>query len=507
MLNPARALDRNADRFPDLPAVYWRGAWITHCEFQTRVNALAKGLSELGVGRGDIVALLMQNRREFVETVMAANKLGAIFLPLNFRLARDEWRYILGHAGACALVVETSYLVHARSLVEELGLPLLVVADSRPGAEPSIESLINTHLGQGIESADCRENDVQRLMYTSGTTSRPKGVPLTYGNVLHKIFAHVIEFGLTSSDRTLMAGPMYHVGALDLPGLGTWYVGGSLVILPRFDPQGVLAAIETQRPTNVWLAPAMVNAILQFPDLGRYDASSIRLIINGGEKMPVALIERLVRAFPNAWLADAYGLTETVAGDTFLDRASTVTKIGSVGKPVIHLDVRIARDDGSPARPGESGEILLRGPKVFHGYWKDPEATAAAFIEDWFRTGDVGHLDGEGYLFIDDRKKDMIVSGGENIATPEIERVLYEHPAVLEAAVVGMPDPRWGEVPRAFVTLRPGAVVTPVQLVEYCAERLAKFKVPRVIELIDELPRNPSGKVLKRLLRERLQQK
>jgi len=241
--------------------------------------------------------------------------------------------------------------------------------------------------------------------------------------------------------------------------------------------------------------------VLQVPDLDSYDTRSIRFIINGGEKMPVPLIEKLLHVFPNAWFSDAYGLTETVSGDTFLDREHVISKIGSVGKPMIHLDVRVVDPAGADVAPNEIGEILLRGPKVFKGYWRDPEATAEAIKDGWFHTGDMGRIDEDGYLFIEDRKKDMIVSGGENIASPEVERVLYEHPAVLEAAVIGMPDPRWGEVPKAFVVLKPGEKVSEQELIAFCAERLAKFKVPKAVEFIEALPRNPSGKVLKRELR------
>jgi acyl-CoA synthetase (AMP-forming)/AMP-acid ligase II len=333
-------------------------------------------------------------------------------------------------------------------------------------------------------------------------------VPITYGNFYWKTIGHVAEFGITAADRTAMAGPMYHVGAFDLPGIGTWWVGGSLVILPRFDVPDLLATIERERPTNVWLAPAMVNAVLngiaQSPELGMRDTSSVRFITGGGEKTPVTLIERLLAAFPGARFADAYGLTETVSGDTFNDQAHIVSKIGSVGKPVVNLDVKIVGPDDAPVEPGGAGEILLRGPKVVSGYWKNPEATAAAFTAGgWFRTGDIGHLDKDGYLYIDDRKKDMIVSGGENVASSEVERVLYEHEAVLEAAVVAMPDARWGEVPRAFVVRKPGRDgLTADALVAHCRERLAGFKTPKEIVFLDVLPRTPSGKVLKRELRE-----
>ena len=479
-----------------------------------------------GVGKGDIVALLMGNRPEFLETALAVNRVGAAFLPLNVRLAEPELEYIIRHAEAVAIVTEPAFAAPVAAISGRLRTRWTVVMTSDqedPGQGPVLantgldntglkdtvryESFLGAHRGASVPPADVDEGDLHRLMYSSGTTAHPKGVPITYRNLYWKTVGHVAEFGMSAADRTLMAGPMYHVGAFDLPGIGTWWVGGSLVILPRFDVPDLLAAIERDRPTNVWLAPAMVNATLnaiaQTPDLGDRSTASIRFITGGGEKMPLPLIERLLAAFPNARFADAYGLTETVSGDTFNDQAHTLSKIGSVGKPVVNLDVRILGLDDAPVEPGAQGEIALRGPKVVSSYWKNPEATEAAFTADgWFRTGDIGHLDQDGYLFIDDRKKDMIVSGGENVATSEVERVLYECDAVLEAAVVAMPDARWGEVPRAFVVLRPGQQITGPALIAHCRSRLAGFKTPKQVVFLDALPRNPSGKVLKRALRD-----
>jgi acyl-CoA synthetase (AMP-forming)/AMP-acid ligase II len=508
MFNLTRSLDRNADLYPDADAVVFRETRLTHAELLGRVNALAAALREAGVARGDIVALLMSNQPEFLESALAVNRIGAAFLPLNVRLAEPELEYIIRHAGAVAIVTEPGFAAQVAAIGARLPTPLTVVmagpGDDLPGTP--YESFLGAQAGVFVPAAEAAESDLHRLMYSSGTTSHPKGVPITYRNFFWKTIAHVAEFGISAADRTAMAGPMYHVGAFDLPGIGTWWVGGSLVILPRFDVPELLATIERTKPTNIWLAPAMVNAILsalrQFPELGALDTSSIGFIIGGGEKMPVTLIERLLAAFPNARFADAYGLTETVSGDTFNDQAHTLSKIGSVGKPVLNLDLKIVGPDDALAGPGQAGEILLRGPKVVSGYWNNPEATAAAFTADgWFRTGDIGHLDTDGYLFIDDRKKDMIVSGGENVATSEVERVLYENDAVLEAAVVGMPDARWGEVPRAFIVVRPGSDITAEALIAHCRARLAGFKTPREIVFLDALPRNPSGKVLKRELR------
>ncbi|HSF02845.1 MAG TPA: AMP-binding protein, partial [Solirubrobacterales bacterium] len=351
---------------------------------------------------------------------------------------------------------------------------------------------------------DVGGDELHRLMYTSGTTARPKGVMISHANLYWKNVAHLVEFGLTGQDRGLACGPLYHVGALDLTTTTLLYAGGTVEIERKFDAGRVLEALEQHAITAVWLAPAMVNQLLAHPTLPARDLSGVRLIIDGGEKMPLPLIERVLTAFPRAWFADAYGLTETVSGDTFLDKRASLPRIGSVGKPCLHVDVAVWGEDDRPAPTGTPGEIVLRGPKVFTGYWKDPEATATAFRGGWFHTGDIGYLDGEGFLYIVDRKKDMIISGGENIASPEVERVLYQHPAVLEAAVVGRPDPRWGEVPVAIVVLRPGCPAGVEELQAFCRERLARFKVPREVRFADVLPRNPSGKVLKRVLRERL---
>jgi len=530
MFNLARSLDRNADRTPDEAAVIFRDTRLTHRQLLDRVNALAAAFRAAGVGHGDIVALLMGNRPEFLESALAVNRVGAAFLPLNVRLAEPELEYIIRHAGATAIVTEPGLAGPVAAIGGRLTTPwTVVVAGQGEVAQGGVaqggmagegagavtvgvpyEAFLGGHLGAFVPPADVTEADLHRLMYSSGTTAHPKGVPISYRNFYWKTIGHVAEFGLSAADRTLMAGPMYHVGAFDLPGIGTWWVGGSLVILPRFDVPDLLAAIERERPTNVWLAPAMVNATLneiaQSPELGRRSTASVRFITGGGEKTPVTLIERLLAAFPNARFADAYGLTETVSGDTFNDQAHMRSKIGSVGKPVVNLDVRILGPDDAPVAPGGQGEIALRGPKVVSGYWKNPDATAAAFTDDgWFRTGDIGHLDQDGYLYIDDRKKDMIVSGGENVATSEVERVLYECDAVLEAAVVAMPDARWGEVPRAFVVLGPGRQITEQALIAHCRARLAGFKTPKQIVFMQTLPRNPSGKVLKRQLREVLE--
>jgi acyl-CoA synthetase (AMP-forming)/AMP-acid ligase II len=483
-------LAHHALRTPDKPITVFEGATTTYAEMAARAAALAGGLAERGVVRGDVVALLSYNCTEFLESVFAANCLGAIAMPINWRLAAPEVRYILEHSRA-------RVFIHDESLV-----PLAVEASSE--MDSALHRLcmpLDGAHGTPIEPVAVDGDDVHRLMYTSGTTGRPKGVMITHANLAWKNLAHMVEFGFTDADLGLACGPLYHVGALDLTTTTLIAAGATTIIHRVFDAAAVVDELERSRVTTVWLAPAMVNAIMALPDVEQRDLSSVRVIINGGEKMPIPLIERIQRTFPSAWFADAYGLTETVSGDTFLDRDSIVTKLGSVGRPCLYLELDVWDEDEKSVSAGERGEIVMRGPKVFKGYWRDPEATDRAFAGGWFHTGDIGLRDEDGYLFIVDRLKDMILSGGENIAGSEVERVLYEHDAVLEVAVVGRPDERWGEVPIAYVVLRPDASATADDLVEHCRGELARFKVPKDIVFIDALPRNPSGKVLKRDLR------
>jgi fatty-acyl-CoA synthase len=272
-----------------------------------------------------------------------------------------------------------------------------------------------------------------------------------------------------------------------------------------FEPDAALAAIEAEQLTAAWFAPVMTTALLTHPDRDRYDVSSLRWAIGGGEKTPEARIRAFSDLFKSARYIDAYGLTETVGGDTFMEAGREIEKIGSTGRAVAHVEIEIRDDRGNRVPPGEDGEICLRGPKVTRGYWRDPDKTAAAFFGDWFRTGDVGHLDAEGFLYLTDRKKDMIISGGENISSSEVERVIYELPEVREVAVVGLPDARWGEKPVAVVVLADDAALDLSSLGAHCRARLAGFKVPRELVIRDSLPRNPSGKVLKRVLRAELE--
>ncbi len=497
-------LEHHAARTPHQAIAVFGDRSVTYGEMADWSAAVAAGLADRGVGAGDVVSLLSYNSVEFLATIFAANHLGAIAMPINWRLAAEEVRYILDHSRARALVCDPDLAGLATDAVGQLDRDDVVRVCVSEEAVPGWERFAD--LGTGAPAVPRRPmagDDTHRLMYTSGTTGRPKGVMISHANLAWKNFGHVTELGFTGADVGLACGPLYHVGALDLVTTSMIAVGATTVIHRTFDPAAVVEEVERSRITTIWAAPAMVRAILDVPDVDQRDLSSVRVIIAGGEKMPIPYLERLRTTFPAAWLADAYGLTETVSGDTFLDRHSTLAKLGSVGRPCPYLELEIWDEQGHVVPPGERGEVVLRGPKVFTGYWRDPAATEKAFAGGWFHTGDIGVQDADGYVFVVDRLKDMIVSGGENIASSEVERVLYEHDAVVEVAVVARPDERWGEVPIAYVVLAASPRATPEDLVAHCRGRLAKYKVPRDVIVIDALPRNPSGKVLKRELRDR----
>jgi fatty-acyl-CoA synthase len=496
MLNLTAFSAFHARRTPDAAAIHFEDRTITWRELHHRALRVAAALRERGIGEDSVVALLMKNSPAFVELAFAVSHLGAVLLPVNYRLAGDEVRYIAGHAGATLLVVDDEL-----SDVGDVGVDRWVLA------APARADLAATAPPQPDPPAVARSGaHLQRLMYTSGTTDRPKGVTISYDNFYWKSVDQVMALGLSASDRLLTVGPLYHVGALDLPGLGVLWMGGSLCVHREFDPLAALESIARHRLTGGWMAPVMTNAVLSLgTQAQRLDLSSLRWLIGGGERTPEQRIRQFTGMFPGARYVDAYGMTETVSGDTMMEAGREIEKIGSTGRALAHVEVAILDDDGAELPAGTEGEIAIRGAKVTRGYWRDPEATARSFHDGWLRSGDVGHLDADGFLYLTDRKKDLIISGGENVASSEeIERVLYDLQQVSEAAVVGVPDARWGERPVAVVVPRPGSHLDFDTVQRHCRQQLAGFKVPRELVLRDALPRNPSGKVLKRVLREEL---
>ncbi|MFI4980524.1 MAG: AMP-binding protein [Nevskiales bacterium] len=498
MVNLSAFIRFHAQRTPDRLAIVYDDRRITYAELYDRILRMAGFLAGRGVKRGEVVAVVMRNSAAFIEIAFAVSHLGAVFLPVNFRLANEEVAFIAGNAEAVLVFADSELAASVQGLKARV-----VLVDAAAQAD-----------GRNLAGRDaptpsmqfCTPQDLFRLMYTSGTTDHPKGVMHSYENFYWKCMDHVIALGLSSQDRLLVVGPLYHVGAFDLPGMAVLWQGGMLCVLRDFEPALVLDSIACERLTCAWFAPVMSGRLISHPGRQDYDLSSLRWAIGGGERTPERLVGAFVALFPNARYIDGYGLTESCSGDTLMEAGREIEKIGSTGRALAHVEVEIRDEAGTVLPPNTPGEICLRGPRITKGYWKDAGKTGKSFFGDWFRTGDIGYLDADGFLFLTDRKKDMIISGGENIASSEVERTIFLLPQVSEAAVIGIPDPRWGEVPAAVVVLKEGAELDLPTLERHCRAHLASFKVPKRLVIRESLPRNPSGKVLKRTLREMLQQ-
>lgn len=494
MVNLSAHILYHASRTPDRLAIIYERQRITYSELAERVLRMAGWLQARGVGPDQVVAVVMKNSTAFIEIALAASHIGAIFLPVNFRLSAGEIEYITGNADAVLLLADEEYAATVAGIADTVLVTAAAQADSRALSQAAaIPAMVLR-----------RPGDLFRLMYTSGTTDRPKGVMHTYENYYWKSLDHVAALSLTAEERLLVVGPLYHVGAFDLPGTAVFHLGGMMLIQRNFDEAEVFAAIATERLTGAWLAPVMVGRLLSYQAAGDYDLNSFRWAIGGGEKTPEKRIRAFSELFRCGRYVDAYGLTETCSGDTMMEAGREIEKIGSTGRAMPHVDIRICDDHGNPLASGEDGEICLRGPKVASGYWKEEAKTRQSFFGDWFRTGDVGYLDSEGFLYLTDRKKDMIISGGENVASSEVERIIFMMPEVADVAVIGLPDSRWGESVAAVVVLQAGCCLDLPTLAAFCRAQMASFKVPKHLILRELLPRNPSGKVLKRVLREEL---
>lgn len=482
---------------PEHVALVYGQQRITYGELQQRVERAAALLHAQGIRAGDVVALLMKNSAAFLEVSLAIAHVGGVFLPINYRLGAQEVAYIVEHAGVRVLLADEELKPSVPQGVATLWVSEAAQADSR---------MLSTEDFPVPAAHPCKSDDLYRLMYTSGTTDRPKGVMHTYANMAWKCLDHMTALGMVREDKLLVVGPLYHVGAYDLPGVAIWLAGGTMVLERDFDAERTLSLIAREGITGAWMAPVMLNRCLASQLATQADLSSLKWLIGGGERTPEERIREFSGVFKQARYIDGYGLTETCSGDTLMEAGRELEKIGSTGRALAHVQLGIMDDDGHPLPTGEQGEVCLRGPKVTQGYWRDEAKTKASFFGDWFRTGDVGYLDAAGFLFLTDRKKDMIISGGENIASSEVERVVYELPQIAEAAAIGLPDEQWGECVAVAAVLKPGQTLTLEALRAHCSGKLGGFKTPKKLVICEALPRNPSGKVLKRELRAQLAQ-
>ncbi|CNG45767.1 fatty-acid--CoA ligase [Mycobacterium tuberculosis] len=484
---------RRARKTPRSAALVHEGATLTYAGLLGRVARLARALRGLGIRHGDRVAYLGPNHPSFLETLFATGMLGGVFVPLNTRLTGPEIAYQLDDSGA-------SVLVHGPSHAE--------LVDGIRGATPVREHIALDAYERLLAAEDddpldlpVALDDTCMIMYTSGTTGRPKGATLTHGNITWNAINVLIDHDLVAGEVALVSAPLFHTAGLNMLTLPVLLKGGTCVLTAAFDPAATLSMIEEQRITFMFGVPTMFERVAREPGWDAADLSSLRILTCGGAPVPPPLIETYQRR--GLTFLQGYGMTEAAPGTLFLDADHAVSKAGSAGVPHFFSDVRVVGPDMADAAPGETGEIVVRGPHVMRGYWGRPEDTAAAFSDGWFRSGDAARLDGDGYAFIVDRIKDLIISGGENVYPAEVEHaILAAAPEVAECAVFGVPDGTWGEVGRAVLVARPGADVDPAKVLAALSGRLARYKIPKSAVLAAEIPRNATGKILKARLRE-----
>ena len=492
-------LARHARKTPDVAALRFEGAGRSYAELDDRATRLARALQQRGVGTGDRLAVLALNGMETWESYLAGVRLGAIVVPVNFRLVADEVAYVLADSGATALVVDaalTGVAAKAREQASAVATVLVIgeeyeAALAAAGDEP-LDVVVD-------------EDEPAFIMYTSGTTGRPKGAVLTHRNLLMHVFSQITHLGWHPEDRVAApVAPLFHIAGL-AGGLPPMVVGGTKVIMRSgaFDPVETLDMIEREKVSSIFLVPAMWAAVVAVPGIADRDLSHLHRISWGAAPASTTLLRTLIDSFPQAEVVTAFGQTECSPVTCFLRGEDSIRKIGSVGTPMLDVEVRVVDESMNDVPRGEVGEIVYRSPMVMKEYWNKPEETAEAFRGGWFHSGDLVRQDDDGYYYVVDRLKDMIISGGENIYCAEVEDVLAAHPKVAEVALIGVPDTKYGEAPLAVVAPRDAAdPPTSEELAAWCRERLARYKNPREYSIVGALPRNPSGKVLKISLRQ-----
>ena len=484
---------RNAAFTPDKAALRFEGGSLSYAQFDARIAQTARALkSECGVTRGDRVAILSLNRPDYLVLLYACARLGAMLVPMNFRLAVAEQMFILADAAVKVLFVEQAFADVIAPLHEQLPEAKIVGLDFAPENGLGFDALLKRADGDGHNP----HVDLQApllIVYTSGTTGRPKGAVLRQEALLWNGVMSQHMHGLTSDDHVLTVLPFFHVGGLNIQTTPALHHGATVTIHARFAPDTTLQAFAEDRPTLTVLVPATILAVTSHPAWTTTDLSSLKAISTGSQIVPQDLIDRITaRGVP---VLQVYGSTETCPIAVYTRFGGDLARDGSTGLPGLWCEAKVIDDDGHELPIGSAGEIVVRGPNVFFEYWGNADATREALHDGWFRTGDIATRDADGYFFVQDRKKNMIISGGENIYAAEIERVLLEHPDVADCGVVGRPDPKWDEVPVAYVICREGAAPRADVLTAHVQAQLARFKVPRDFIFVTELPRTALGKV------------
>ncbi len=476
---------------------------FTYQEVNLRTNQLCHFLLERGVQKGDRVSVLLYNCHQYIEIFFALSKIGAILVPLNWRLAGPELEFIIKDSGARMIIFEPEFEEIITSIRPHLNISngdFISVGSPCPDwANDYEKTLVDYPVHEPNLKTSVGDEDPHILMYTSGTTGIPKGAILSHRKTFFNALNADIFYSLTSKDTMIVSRPMFHSGGLLVEAAPILYKGGTLLLKKRFRSHEILDAVQKYRVTLLELPATLYQFILRECDLTQYDLSSIRSFFTGGERVPKAMLKEYYRK--GITISQIFGQTEA-STITFLSPDDAVLKIGSVGLPVFYGEVRIVDKTGKEVSPGEVGEIIIKGPTLMSGYWKQPELTAETIRDGWLYTGDLARTDEEGYVYIIDREKDMYISGGENVYPAEIEKVLHTHPKIFDAGIVGVPDEKWGEVGKAFIVLKPGEAMSNGEAFEFLKGKVAKYKIPKYVELIDELPKTASGKIQKFLLKE-----
>jgi acyl-CoA synthetase (AMP-forming)/AMP-acid ligase II len=496
-------LARWARKTPGNEAFVFKNQRVTFGAFNTRVNRLANALVKLGIAKGDKVAVLFMNCIEILECYMAVCKIGAVVVSINFRLVDREISYQLDQSDAKAVIYSGTF----HNIISSLRDQQPKVAHYICHSEKEIKEAIQYDALLAKSSPQeplvyVQDDDPAFIMYTSGTTGKPKGAVITHKNLLVEVTNILLENDIKKGDRSLFSAPLFHVAAL-VHMLLIFYLGGRSVIMDKFEPRDFLRLVEKEKITVGMLIPAMWIFLLQEPGISEYDTRTLRNVGTGGAVLPVEVMRKAMDAFPNVGIYNIFGQTETSSCTTLLYPEHAFSKEGSVGRRIVNLEARIVDVADNDVAVGQVGEIIYRGPTIMKEYYNNPQATADAIREGWFHSGDLVREDEDGFIWVVDRKKDMIISGGENIYPAEVEEVLFSHPKIVEAAVIGVPDPQWGESVKAIVVPQKGETLTAEEIIEHCKTHMASYKKPKTVEFVAELPRNAAGKVRKFELRDK----
>ena len=501
---------------PERNCIVFEGKRWTYAETNERINKLAHALARLGVEKDDRIGMLQVNCNEYIETYYATTKLRAIFVPLNFRAKNEELRHMIDHAEAKILFVGSRYWEMIEAMLPQLPtVKQCVSIDGNHGKGLYYEDLIDSAPSDEF-FRDIDDEDITILLYTAGTTGTPKGVPLRHTAFVSYVLDNVDPASPDIDERNLLTVPLYHVAGIQAM-LAAVYGGRTLVVMRQFDVKEWLETVQRERVTRAMLVPTMLKRVIDGKDFTKYDLSTLRVVTYGAAPMPFEVITRAIEVMPWVSFINAFGQTETastiaalgpedhVIGDDEEERGKKLKRLAaSIGRPLPDVKVRIVDKEGKTLPAGEVGEIVAKGPRIATSYWRDAQRTSQTITSDgWLRTGDMGWIDEEGYIYLSGRADDMIIRGGENISPEEVEDVLHAHPKIEEVAVIGVPSPEWGEEPRAVAVLKKGEQATAEEIIEFSRTKLAGFKRPRSVVFVDSLPRNQMGKILKKELREK----